>query len=112
MTKDQSWLAEIGRCGDAPFDIAEAGLKIAALDRPGIIKERYRHHLKILAGAVARAGAGATTATARAKALRDVMWRQHGYTGDIETFNHPENANLMAVIDRRKGLPYARASPR
>jgi regulator of sirC expression with transglutaminase-like and TPR domain len=113
MSKTQSWLAEIGKRGEAPLNIADAGLRLAALDRPGIIPritiDRYHHHLKLLASDVAKAGADATTASARAASLRDVLWQKHGYTGDSETCDNPENANLMSVIDRRKGLPVALA---
>lgn len=32
---------------------------------------------------------------------------EHGYRGDDLTYDDPQNANLMRVIDRRKGLPVA-----
>jgi regulator of sirC expression with transglutaminase-like and TPR domain len=32
---------------------------------------------------------------------------QYGYRGDSETYDDLQNANLMRVIDRRKGLPVA-----
>ena len=109
MTRDQSWLAKIGRGGDAPFDIASVALRLAASDRPGIVSDRYLNHLQRLAAEVAVIGSRAETASARAEALREILWRKHGYGGDPETYEHPENANLMSVIDRRKGLPVALA---
>ena len=36
-------------------------------------------------------------------AIRDVIVGLHGYVGDIETYEDMQNANLMSVINRRKG---------
>ena len=35
------------------------------------------------------------------------MVGRHGFRGDTETYDDPRNANLMHVIDRRRGLPVA-----
>ncbi|MDA0240470.1 MAG: transglutaminase-like domain-containing protein, partial [Proteobacteria bacterium] len=43
----------------------------------------------------------------RVAALRDVVVRYHGYRGDADTYDDMQNANLMRVIDRRKGIPVA-----
>jgi regulator of sirC expression with transglutaminase-like and TPR domain len=119
MNQWQSWLAEIGRQGDAAFDIAGAALEIAARDREGLEQDqeshsssgivigRYRHHLEVLVADVAREARGALTAKDRARALREGLWRIRGYTGDKENYENIENADLMSVIDRRKGLPVA-----
>jgi regulator of sirC expression with transglutaminase-like and TPR domain len=38
-----------------------------------------------------------------------VLVERYGYQGDRESYNDLQNANLMRVIDRRKGLPVALA---
>jgi regulator of sirC expression with transglutaminase-like and TPR domain len=35
------------------------------------------------------------------------MAERHGYSGDRQTYDDLQNANLMRVIDRRRGLPVA-----
>ena len=44
---------------------------------------------------------------ARADVLAQVISQQFGYAGDQASYNDMQNANLMQVIDRRKGLPVA-----
>jgi regulator of sirC expression with transglutaminase-like and TPR domain len=85
-----------------PLPIAEAALALAALDRPGVDLERYRRHLDALTGDVAAAGAADPP-----EALVAAIHRTHGYAGDRLTYDDLQNANLMRVIDRRKGLPVA-----
>ena len=41
------------------------------------------------------------------QALNDIILLKHGYSGDELTYDDLQNANLMRVIDRRKGLPVA-----
>jgi regulator of sirC expression with transglutaminase-like and TPR domain len=36
-----------------------------------------------------------------------VLFERHGYSGDRETYDDPENADLVRVIARRKGIPVA-----
>ncbi|MCC9621141.1 transglutaminase-like domain-containing protein [Thalassospira sp. MA62] len=42
-------------------------------------------------------------------ALQAVIAEKHGFQGDTETYEDVENADLMAVIDRKRGLPVALA---
>ena len=39
------------------------------------------------------------------RVLADVIATRHGYAGDQTTFDDPQNADLIRVIDRRRGLP-------
>lgn len=41
------------------------------------------------------------------EALNRVVLQSHGYHGDMLTYDDIQNANLMSVIDRKKGLPVA-----
>lgn len=101
-------LEEIAAKGEADFDLAEAALALAALRHPGVSLDPYRAHLKELARDLADRAAGLPPAAAdQAEALADVLAARHGYLGDDETYDDLDNADLMRVIDRRKGLPVA-----
>ncbi|WP_439817801.1 SirB1 family protein [Zavarzinia sp. CC-PAN008] len=96
--------------GAAPgdrMDLAEGALMLAALDGPEAPLARYRAHLADLVADVASRAAGASDVGACAEAIASVMADLHGYAGDAESYEDLQNANLMRVIDRRKGLPVA-----
>jgi regulator of sirC expression with transglutaminase-like and TPR domain len=102
-------LARIGAAGDGEIDLAEGALALAALDRPQVPLARYREHLQELAEEVAgqvEAG-GAGQGRIQAAALARSLFERMGYDGDRLTYDDLQNANLMRVIDRRKGLPVA-----
>ena len=101
------YLKRLALLGETPWPIGEAALALAALDRPQVGLARYREHLQALASDVAAAAAGAEATADRAEALSSVVSRDYGYRGDSLTYDDLQNANLMRVIDRRKGLPVA-----
>lgn len=103
----EEMLAAIGRAPRRGFAIAEAALVLAGLDRPKVGLARYRLHLEDLARAVAERIKDRRSAQARAEALIAAIHGLEGYRGDSETYDDLQNANLMRVIDRRKGLPVA-----
>lgn len=92
---------------DAEIDLAETALVLAALDRPENRIDDYRPHLAVLAEDTARSAQDVVGLNDKVAAIRDVIFGLHGYAGDIETYEDMQNANLMSVIDRRKGLPVA-----
>ncbi|NKB20380.1 MAG: tetratricopeptide repeat protein [Alphaproteobacteria bacterium] len=100
-------LKEIGDQEDEAVDIGEAALLLAALDQPDADLSFYRDHLSKIADDVAALVPGTSThnVTKRTQALSDVMMGDRGYSGDHDTYDDPLNANLIKVIDRRKGLP-------
>lgn len=106
----ESRLRRIGGQDDAEIDIAQAGLLLAALDRPQLGLERYYHHLSLLERDVAdlaeKDGPEASLEQ-RMAMLNAVLVDRYGYRGDSESYDNLMNANLMRVIDRRRGLPVA-----
>ena len=100
-------LASFGALADEKLPIAEAALWLAKLDLPLANIGSYLHHMKVIADDVAAAARGINHLRERVAALRDVIYRHHGYTGDDKSYDDVQNANLMRVIDRRKGLPVA-----
>jgi regulator of sirC expression with transglutaminase-like and TPR domain len=87
--------------------LAEAALALAARDRPRVDLARYHHHLASLAREVAEEASADGDTNQRVAALNTVILGRYGYQGDTLTYDDLQNANLMRVIDRRKGLPVA-----
>ena len=97
----------VGRMNDDAIDLAEAALMLAAFDRPDAPVDNYRNHLGRLADESIEATRGAQSFEEKIDAVNAVLFERHGYRGDSETYDDMQNANLMRVIDRRKGLPVA-----
>ena len=102
QTQAEDILREIAAREDSEIDLVEGALALAAMDRPGVALNRYRDHVARLAEDV---GASLTAGANLGDALKDVVLEQHGYAGDTLTYDDIQNANLMRVIDRKKGLP-------
>lgn len=100
-------LRRIGEAGEDPLDIAGAALMLAALDHAGRPLEPYRTHLADVAEHARAEARLATTAEAGARALAALLAGRFGYDGDRLAYDDPLNADLMAVIERRRGLPVA-----
>jgi regulator of sirC expression with transglutaminase-like and TPR domain len=100
-------LRKIGDDPDNPFEIGEAALALASFDRPQIPLDRYRKHLEEIANDVAPLVQGDASPDNRLAALNNVLIDKHNYAGDQLNYDDLQNANLIRVIDRRKGLPVA-----
>lgn len=92
--------------GDGPLsDIAYTALVLASLDRPGVSFQKYEHHLEILDLDMKAAQGDSLSAEGRAEMLATVLHQRHDYSGNEDYYEDLQNANLMSVIDTRKGLP-------
>lgn len=98
-------LAAMGQGEDAAIEIAEAALLLALLDHPGTDGHACRQHLAALAADAAALGHRGGTLEGRAWALARVLFERHGYQGDRETYDDSQNADLVRVIARRRGIP-------
>jgi regulator of sirC expression with transglutaminase-like and TPR domain len=110
MRREDALLAleQLGRQPDETIDLGEAALLLAAVDLPDADLMPYRRHLAQLAADLADiAPADIDALDDCSAALREVMNGRHGYRGDTLTYNDLANANLMRVMDRRRGLPVA-----
>lgn len=87
--------------------IGEAALALASFERPRVALARYRQHLDAIARDVGKHAEPGVDLIARARALNEIILLKHGYSGDELTYDDVQNANLMRVVDRRKGLPVA-----
>ena len=98
-------LRAVGTLADEEIDLADAALLLGALDMPNVSLKRYRDHVERLAGDVSALARAGEPLERRRRHLNAVLYDAHGYAGDAETYDAPENANLLQVIDRKVGLP-------
>ena len=107
MSDARTALEAIGQLPDSEIDIADAALQLARIDAPDADWQAARLHLSELARDAAALPAGDEDLAARAGALAGLITGRHGYTGDSETYEDLANANLIRVIERRRGMPVA-----
>ncbi|MDR3500659.1 MAG: transglutaminase-like domain-containing protein [Parvibaculum sp.] len=103
-------LRAAGEAADDALDVGRLALVLAALDRPDVSILAYEEHLAELADAGRRKFEKATAAQRNdadvlSLMLSSLIAGRFNYRGDSETYDDLQNANLMHVIDRRKGLP-------
>ncbi|HNQ91451.1 MAG TPA: transglutaminase-like domain-containing protein [Alphaproteobacteria bacterium] len=108
-------LEEYGKLGDQDIPLSDTALYLAETKHPGRGLGPYQSHIAKLCEQVGErykelieAGAEDNPET-KIAALKHVICDAQGYTGDEETYNDLRNADLIDVIDRRKGLPIALA---
>ena len=104
-------LTRLGQASDEALDLAETALLLASLDHPDPRLEDCRQRLGRIGDdlAATAAGRGDRSLAARARALREVLAERHGFQGDDQTYDDLANADLIRVIERRRGLPVALA---
>jgi regulator of sirC expression with transglutaminase-like and TPR domain len=85
-------LDELGLALAAEFRTVDADTALATLDELG----------SEIAEAVAGRGSDAAS---EARACAAVLGRAHGFAGDREEYDHPDNSMLDRVLERRRGLP-------
>jgi regulator of sirC expression with transglutaminase-like and TPR domain len=103
----QRFLRDLGGSEASVWPIAEAALALAALAHPRVALARYRRELQRITEDVGRHPGSRGDLAGRALALNEVILLRHGYSGDAANYDDLENADLISVIDRRKGLPVA-----
>lgn len=109
MSDPRDALDAIGALPDTEIDVGDAALQLARIDAPDADWEAARAHLSELARAASTLAANIDDAdlAARAVGLSGLLGGRFGYRGDSETYDDLVNANLIRVIERRRGLPVA-----
>ncbi len=101
-------LRKIGDSADDGFDLLAGAFYFAALNRPRISVNEYIEHMSQMACAAAIPSMWPSiSAEGAAKHLKNIIALKYCYTGDVETYDDLQNADLFRVIDRRRGLPVA-----
>ena len=101
-------LLKIGDSADDDFDLLTGAFYFAVLNRPSVLVDEYIEHMSQIACAAAIPRMWPSmSAEGAAKHLKNIIAVKYCYTGDVETYDDLQNADLFRVIDRRRGLPVA-----
>lgn len=98
-------IAHLGLVDEAEIELDRAALEVAVLDHPGANLAPYLALLDQMADRLTARTSTARTTGEQAEALADVIGVEYGFEGDSRTYDDPANADMIRVIDRRKGLP-------
>ena len=102
MGEDRAF-AELAAAPDPPLDALALALaaEFRAVDRAGALAR-----LDALGGELAEVAAHApATPEAQARTCADLLGGVHGFVGDRERYDDPDNSMLDVVLRRRRGLP-------
>lgn len=105
MTSD---IATLGLLDDDEIELDHAALLLSELDHEGIDLGPYYALLDEI-GARLADFAARSTPEAQGEALAQVFHAEFGFVGDAEAYDAPLNADLVRVLDRRRGLPISLA---
>ncbi|MEC9329189.1 MAG: transglutaminase-like domain-containing protein [Pseudomonadota bacterium] len=93
------------RGNDEDIDLAGTALLLAGLERNENCLDKYHAYLGELVADIKAQTTAVSDLAARIASLRKVIFDDHGFSGDNTTYDDFQNANLMNVIDRRRGIP-------
>jgi regulator of sirC expression with transglutaminase-like and TPR domain len=107
MNDPRTALEEIGQLPDVEIDIAAAAVQLGRVDAPEADWMAATAHLSELAREIVNVATQVADGDlrGRATALAAVLSTHFGYGGDVDTYDDPANANMIRVINRRRGLP-------
>lgn len=101
-------LEAAGRLPDDEIDLLATALQFARIDRPDLDPAPAQAFVSEMVGeaiaAMRNEGEGRLAAMG---GIAAVLHRRHGFEGDRDDYDNPDNANLLAVLQRRRGLPVA-----
>ena len=100
----EDYLRELAAAPGEVLDLAPAALALAALDHADDGLDLYLAHLDEL---VAETKQAVADGNPPARALVHTFCERFDYRGDSETYEDTQNADLIRVIRRRRGLPVA-----
>jgi len=105
-------LEAAGGLPDAELGLADVALQFARIDAPEADWQGARAALSAMLREAARAAAAEPRAArgeaeARRALLAGLLHGTHGFAGDTARYDDPRNANLIRVLERRRGLPVA-----
>ena len=98
-------IAHLGLLDDEAIELDTSALELATLDHPAHDLAPQLDLLAELTEQVLIRSGAAATAVERAEVLSSVIAAGHGFEGDRDTYDDPRNADLIEVLDRRRGLP-------
>ncbi len=104
QSEHENFLKKLATAPGEIIDLAPAALALAVLDHSDEVLDPYLAHLDELVAETKQAVAGGSVP---AQALAHTFCKRFDYRGDSETYEDTQNADLIRVIRRRRGLPVA-----
>jgi len=104
VAEHETYLAELATAPGPFVELAPAALALAVLDHGGESLEPYLAHLDEL---IRETGQAVTSGDSPPRSLARTFCERFDYRGDSETYEDAQNADLIRVIRRRRGLPVA-----
>lgn len=103
MTREEAeaFLVETGQTADEAFPLFEAALACAVHEDP----DRDAGFAQALADEGATRLAARLESESPEEAIAESMAGDLGLQGDLMTYDHPDNADVIAVAERRRGIP-------
>jgi regulator of sirC expression with transglutaminase-like and TPR domain len=108
MTHMDADIETIGLLDDDEIELDHAALALSELDHEGVELEPYYALLDEI-GERLEDFAEAETPEEQGEALAQVFHEEFGFVGDADSYDAPLNADLIRVLDRRRGLPVSLA---
>jgi len=105
------YIKEQGSIGSNDFDILNIALAMGLVFLPGINIDRYRQHIKKMLKQLkdefntALEYKKEDSLNLRVEIMRKVINDINEYSGDENNYDDIDNANIIRVIEHRKGLP-------
>jgi len=101
-----SAIAHLGLLDDEDIALDIAALDLSVLDHDGIDLAPYRALFDDFEADLRGAGGDRVESAAeQAGLLATILAERHGLSGDAATYDAPLNADMIRVLDRRRGLP-------
>jgi regulator of sirC expression with transglutaminase-like and TPR domain len=100
-------IAHLGLVDEQEIELDAAALEIAALDHPDVDLEDYIELLEAMSERLLGLAVTAHSPAEQAAALAEVVGVEFRFEGDRQSYDDPANADLISVIDRRRGMPIA-----
>ena len=105
MTREdaEAFLTKAGNRDDAAFPLFEAAIACSIHEDPSRDPEQARSFAEEAAQRLAQR----LKSESPEEALAETMAGDLRLGGDLLTYDHPDNADILAICERRKGLPVA-----
>lgn len=87
------------------FDLVSAALWIAAEEYGGLDVKGQREQIRLLCKEGAARVASLENPFARLDGLRNYLFEELGFRGNLEQYNDPKNSFICDVVERRLGIP-------
>jgi regulator of sirC expression with transglutaminase-like and TPR domain len=95
----------LGLLDDEEIELDFAALALSELDHEGVDLTWHIALIEEIGDRLSEVGALADTPEEQALALAQVFAGEFGFAGDVQSYDAPLNADLVRVLERRRGLP-------